>query len=77
MKTPISSKLAIFAAALMMNGLIIAGVNYLFKAPMRQHTGEIALAHANGDSAVADQDTGSRNGRSGRSASHWKMGRSM
>jgi hypothetical protein len=54
MKTPISSKLAIFAAALMMNGLIIAGVNYLFKAPMRQHTGEIALAHANGDSAVAD-----------------------
>jgi hypothetical protein len=54
MNTQILLKLTIFAAALVMNGLIIAGVNYLFRAPMHQHTGEIALAQANGGGAVAD-----------------------
>ena len=47
MNTHILSKLATFAVALMMNGLIIAGVNYRFNDQVRQHTAEIALAQAN------------------------------
>jgi hypothetical protein len=33
----------------MMNGLIIAGVNYLFNDQVRQHTAEMTLAQTNGD----------------------------
>jgi hypothetical protein len=47
MKTHILSKLATFAVALIMNGLIIAGVNYLFNHQVHPHTAEIALAQAN------------------------------
>jgi hypothetical protein len=54
MNTPILSKLATLSAALMINGLIIAGVNFLFNVHMHQHTAAIALAQANGGSAVAD-----------------------
>jgi hypothetical protein len=38
MNTEIPSKLACFAAALMMNGLIFAGMNYLFSGQIRHHT---------------------------------------
>jgi hypothetical protein len=55
MHTHILPKLAALTAALLMNGLIIAGVNLLFNVQMmRQHTAEIALAQVNGGSAVAD-----------------------
>jgi hypothetical protein len=55
MHTHVLPKLATLAAALMMNGLIIAGVNFLFNVQMmRPHTTEIALAQVNGGSAVAD-----------------------
>jgi hypothetical protein len=47
MKTHILSKLATFAVAVMMNGLIIAGVNYLFNHQVHPHTAEIALTQAN------------------------------
>jgi hypothetical protein len=53
MNTHILSKLATFAVALMMNGLIIAGVNYRFNDQVRQHTAEIALARAN-DNGLRD-----------------------
>jgi hypothetical protein len=36
--TEISSRLACFAVALMMNGLIFAGMNYLFNGPIRHHS---------------------------------------
>jgi hypothetical protein len=49
MNTHILSKLATFAVALMMNALIIAGVNYLFNDHVRQHTAEMALAQTNGN----------------------------
>jgi hypothetical protein len=42
MKTQISSKLAAFAVALMMNSLIIGGVTYLFDGQMRQHSTSIS-----------------------------------
>jgi hypothetical protein len=34
----ISSKLAALAIALMMNAMMIAGVSYIFEAPMEQHS---------------------------------------
>jgi hypothetical protein len=49
MNTNILSKLATFAVALMMNALIIAGVNYLFNDHVRQRTAEMALAQTNGN----------------------------
>jgi hypothetical protein len=43
MNTQISTKLAAFAIALMMNSLIIGGVTYLFDGQFRQHTNSISL----------------------------------
>jgi hypothetical protein len=45
MNTQISTKLTALAAALMMNGLLLGGIAYLFSSPL--HTPEvISLAHA-------------------------------
>jgi hypothetical protein len=44
MNTRISSKLAAFAIALMMNSFIIGGVAYLFDAQTQQHSSLISLA---------------------------------
>jgi uncharacterized membrane protein len=44
MNTQISSKLAAFAIALMMNSFIIGGVAYLFDAQTQQHSSLISLA---------------------------------
>jgi hypothetical protein len=50
MNSPISSKLAAFAVALMMNSLLIGGVTYLFDGQMQQQSNSISLdrttAHA-------------------------------
>jgi hypothetical protein len=43
MNTQISTKLAAFAIALMMNSLIIGGVTYLFDGQIRQHSNSISL----------------------------------
>jgi hypothetical protein len=48
MNTRIPSSLAVFAAALMMNGLIIAGVNSLFNSQMHQRAAGITPTQANG-----------------------------
>jgi hypothetical protein len=52
MNTETSSKLACFAVALMMNGLIFAGVNYLLDGKMQQDASWRSLAYTRG-SAVA------------------------
>jgi hypothetical protein len=52
MKPGISSKLVCFAVALMMNGLIFAGVNYLLNGKMRQDASWRSLAYTRA-SAVA------------------------
>jgi hypothetical protein len=44
MNTEISSKLTCFAVALMMNGLILAGVNYLFNSMTNRRLGSFAVA---------------------------------
>ena len=44
MNTRISSKLAAFAIALMMNCFIIGGVAYLFDAQIHPHSSPISLA---------------------------------
>jgi len=44
MNTQISTKLAALATALMMNGLIIGGVAYLFDAQTQQHLSVISVA---------------------------------
>jgi hypothetical protein len=44
MNTRISSKLAAFAIALMMNSVIIGGVGYLFDAQTHGHLSPISLA---------------------------------
>jgi len=44
MNTRISSKLAAFAIALMMNSFIIGGVAYLFDAQTQQHSSLLSLA---------------------------------
>ena len=44
MNTQISTKLTALAVALMMNGLIIGGVAYLFNAQARQHPIQVSLA---------------------------------
>jgi hypothetical protein len=56
MNTSILSKLATLAVALMMNGLIIAGVSYLFTAQMHQSSPDVALAQVSGSSAVSDHE---------------------
>jgi hypothetical protein len=43
--TQISTKLAAFTAALMMNSLLIGGVAYLFSGPLHQHAAIISVAH--------------------------------
>jgi hypothetical protein len=45
MNTQISAKLAALAAALMMNGLLIGGVAYLFNNQVHQHAAVISVAH--------------------------------
>ena len=46
MNTQISSKLAAFAVALMMNSLLIGGVAYLFDGQIRQYSSSISLDRA-------------------------------
>jgi hypothetical protein len=46
MNAQISTKLTAIAVALMMNGLLIGGVAYLFSGPLHQHAAAIAVAHA-------------------------------
>jgi hypothetical protein len=46
MNTQISSKFAALAVALMMNGLIIGGVAYLFTGQMPQHSALLSIAQA-------------------------------
>jgi hypothetical protein len=46
MNAEISSKFACFAAALMLNGLIFAGMNYLFDDQIRHHPAEPSLMPA-------------------------------
>ncbi|MGB6307933.1 MAG: hypothetical protein WBF89_09085 [Steroidobacteraceae bacterium] len=46
MSTQISTKFAALAVALMMNGLIIGGVAYLFNGPLHQPTVIVNVAHA-------------------------------
>jgi hypothetical protein len=45
MNTQISTKLAALAVALMMNGLLMGGVAYLFNGQLQQHTTIISVAH--------------------------------
>jgi hypothetical protein len=44
MNTQISSKLAAFAAALMMSGLIMSGVTYLLEGHIQQPSLDVTLA---------------------------------
>ena len=44
MNTPIFSKLVFFAAAFLINGLMLAGVNYLFNEHMHERTAQASLA---------------------------------
>jgi hypothetical protein len=44
MTTPLSTKLAALAVALMMNSMLIGGVAYLFSSPLHQHA-ILSLAH--------------------------------
>jgi hypothetical protein len=46
MNAQISTKFAALVAALMMNGLLIGGVAYLFSSPLHQHVAVISVAHA-------------------------------
>jgi hypothetical protein len=46
MNAQISTKFAALAAALMMNGLLIGGVAYLFSSPLHQHAAVISVARA-------------------------------
>jgi hypothetical protein len=46
MNTPISTKLAALAVALMMNSMIIGGVAYLFNSQSQQHATFTSLAHS-------------------------------
>jgi len=53
MNTEISSKLAALGAALMLNGLIIGGVAYLFNAQLHQTAPAISSVQAAGRAVVA------------------------
>ena len=46
MNTQISTKLAALAVALMMNGMLIGGVAYLFNSQLHQQAIVTSLAHA-------------------------------
>jgi len=46
MNAQISTKLTAIAVALMMNGLLIGGVAYLFGGPLHQHAAAMTVAHA-------------------------------
>jgi hypothetical protein len=46
MTTQISSRLAAFGMALMMNGFIVGGIAYLFDAQFLHHVGTVTLAVA-------------------------------
>ena len=46
MTTQLSTKLAALAVALMVNGMMIGGVAYLFNAPSHPQATVISLAHA-------------------------------
>jgi hypothetical protein len=46
MNSPLSSKLAAFAVALMMNSLLIGGVTYLFEGQIQQHSNSMSLDRA-------------------------------
>jgi hypothetical protein len=52
MNTKILSKLTIFAAAFLINGLMFAGVNYLFNGTAHQRTARASLAQADGGSTA-------------------------
>jgi len=54
MHTQILSKLTIFAAAFLINGLMLAGVNYLFNGQTHQRTDRASLAQSDGSSTAAD-----------------------
>ena len=45
MTTQISTKLAALAVALMMNGLIISGVAFLFNSQLQQQVTALSVAH--------------------------------
>jgi hypothetical protein len=45
MTTQLSTKFTALAVALMMNGLIIGGVAYLFNGPLHQHTTLAFVVH--------------------------------
>ena len=44
MNTPISTKFAALAVALMMNSMIIGGIAYLFNGQLHQHTAVLSVA---------------------------------
>ena len=46
MTTQLSTKLAALAVALMVNGMMIGGVAYLFNGSLHQHAAVLSLAHA-------------------------------
>ena len=46
MNTQISTKFAALAAALMMNGMIIGGIAYLFNGPLHQHATVLSVVSA-------------------------------
>jgi hypothetical protein len=51
----IPAKLAAFAAALMMNGMLAAGMAYLFNAPLEQHTAPLQQHGAGFAGSAADK----------------------
>jgi hypothetical protein len=54
MNSHILSKLTIFAAAFVINGLMFAGVNYLFNGQMHRRSDWVSLAQADGESTAAE-----------------------
>jgi len=58
MNSHILSKFAIIAATFVINGLMLAGVNYLFDGQMHQHTDWFSLTQADRDSKTTDHAVG-------------------
>jgi hypothetical protein len=54
MNSHILSKFAIIAATIAVNGLMFAGVNYLFNSQMQQRTDWVSRAQADGTGKTAD-----------------------
>jgi hypothetical protein len=54
MNSHILSKFAIIAATFVINGLMLAGVNYLFDGQMHQRTDWFSLTQADGAGKTAD-----------------------